>query len=126
MGASVLIVDDSALSRRMMRRILEKNGEWNVLEAADGASALELYALERPAVVVLDLVMAGMYGLDVLTQLLDVDPAARVIIATADIQKATRDEALDTGACGFVGKPFVEAEVLNAVASARVTKDSAS
>lgn len=116
-SVKVMIVDDSAMSRRMMRKILEDAGH-TVIEAGDGLAALECYALEKPAVVVLDLVMSGMYGLEVLSELRRIDPHARVVIASADIQRATRDEALATGAQAFTNKPFVATEVLAAVAAA--------
>ncbi|GAC1394786.1 MAG: response regulator [Polyangiales bacterium] len=117
MGAKVMVVDDSALSRRMMRRILEGGGH-EVAEETNGIAALERYALEKPALVVLDLVMAGMYGLDALIELRRLDPHARVIVASADIQRATRDEAMAAGARGFVSKPFVADDVLRAVDAA--------
>ena len=84
-AAKVLVVDDSAMSRRIMRRILDDAGH-TVIEAADGASALASYELERPALVTLDLIMAGMDGLQVLIELRRRHPLAQVIIATADLQ----------------------------------------
>ena len=68
MNRKVLIVDDSGLARRSTRRALESAG-YQVVEAEDGLSALESYFVEKPAVVLLDLVMRGMYGLDVLEKL---------------------------------------------------------
>lgn len=115
--AKILIVDDSALSRRLLRRIVEAAGH-QVLEAADGVAALESYFLERPDLVLLDLTMPGMYGLDVLKKLRELDGAARVIIASADIQSFTRGLALQAGACTFVNKPFVAEQVLSAIAAA--------
>jgi two-component system chemotaxis response regulator CheY len=56
-----------------------------------------------------------MYGLEVLTELRTIDPEARVVIASADIQRATRDEALAAGAVGFISKPFQDTEVLGSV-----------
>ena len=79
MSAKVLLVDDSGLARRSTRRILEGAG-YIVVEAEDGLSALERYSLEKPDVVLLDLVMKGMYGLEVLTKLRELDPTARVIV----------------------------------------------
>jgi two-component system chemotaxis response regulator CheY len=122
MGTKIMVVDDSALSRRMMRRILESGGH-DVIEASDGIGALESYALEKPSVVVLDLVMSGMYGLEVLVELRTIDPGARVVIASADIQRATRDEALAAGAVGFVSKPFQDHEVLGTIERASAPKD---
>ena len=75
MTARVLVVDDSAMARRALKRILEPEG-FEVIEAEDGLVALERYALERPDVVMLDLVMKGMYGLEVLNKLRQLDPGA--------------------------------------------------
>lgn len=115
--ARILIIDDSALSRRLLRRIVESAGH-QVSEAADGVAALESYFLERPDLVFLDLTMPGMHGLDVLEQLRKLDPAARVIVASADIQTFTRELALERGALHFVTKPFSAAPVLAALEAA--------
>ena len=113
----ILIVDDSALSRRTLRRILEPAG-YEVIEADDGMPALELYFLEKPDVVLLDLVMKGMYGLDVLVKLREMDPKALVVVASADIQSSTRTMVDEAGALGFINKPFVAEQVIAAVAAA--------
>jgi two-component system, chemotaxis family, chemotaxis protein CheY len=116
MNERVLVVDDSALARRTARHILERAG-YMVTEAEDGMAALEKYALERPDLVLLDLVMKGMYGLDVLTKLRQLDPGARVVVVSADIQRPSRDAAAAAGAIAFVNKPIDETE-LRAVATA--------
>jgi two-component system chemotaxis response regulator CheY len=90
--AKVLIVDDSGLARRGTRRILEA-ASFEVVEAEDGLSALERYFIEKPDIVLLDLVMKGMYGLDVLAKLRQMDPGVRVIVVSADIQTSSRPEA---------------------------------
>ena len=115
--ARILIVDDSTLSRRILGNILEATGH-QVVEAPDGMAALERYALERPDLVLLDLTMPGMHGLEVLGRLRELDPQARVVIATADIQEMTWELARDGGARGFIAKPFVPEEVQRAVAEA--------
>jgi len=117
MNPKVLIVDDSALSRRTLRRILEA-ADYPVVEAEDGMTALEVYFLEKPNLVLLDLVMTGMYGLDVLVKLREMDPKALVVIASADIQSSTRKMVDEAGALGFINKPFVSEQVLTAVAAA--------
>lgn len=117
MRPKVLIVDDSGLSRRTLRRILE-TGDYEVVEAEDGMTALEVYFLEKPRLVLLDLVMKGMYGLDVLVKLREMDPNALVVIASADIQSSTRKMVDDAGALGFINKPFVSEQVLMAVKAA--------
>jgi len=113
----ILIVDDSALSRRTLRRILEPSG-YEVVEADDGMTALEVYFLEKPNVVLLDLVMKGMYGLDVLVKLREMDPKALVVVASADIQSSTRTMVDEAGALGFINKPFVAEQVIAAVEAA--------
>lgn len=117
MSTRILIVDDSGLARRSVRRILERAG-YEVVEAVDGLAALESYALEKPDLVVLDLVMKGMYGLDVLVKLRQMDAQARVIVVSADIQTPSRDSAHAAGAQAFVNKPLDEAELLDAVGAA--------
>ena len=117
MSPKVLIVDDSALSRRTLRRILE-TADYQVVEAEDGMTALEVYFLEKPSLVLLDLVMKGMYGLDVLVKLREMDPKALVVIASADIQSSTRKMVDEGGAHGFINKPFVSEQVLMAVQAA--------
>ena len=115
--ATILVVDDSSLSRKTSRRILEAGGH-QVRDVADGMSALEQYALDRPDLVLLDVTMADMNGLEVLRQLRAIDPAARVVMATADVQSSTRALALAGGAVGFVTKPLNSDVVLAAVAAA--------
>jgi len=117
MNPKILIVDDSALSRRTLRRILEQSG-YEVVEADDGMAALEVYFLEKPNLVLLDLVMKGMYGLDVLVKLREMDQDARVVVASADIQSSTRTMVDEAGALGFINKPFVPEQVVTAVAAA--------
>ena len=115
--ARILIVDDSAMSRRILRRILEGAGH-EVIEAEDGMVAIEKYFLDKPDVVLLDLIMKGMSGTEVLQKVREMDENARVIVATADIQKSTQELTRAAGAEGFVTKPFVESEILAAVDSA--------
>ena len=114
MSGKILIVDDSALSRRTLRRILETAG-YSVVEAEEGMAALELYFIEKPKAVLLDLVMKGMYGLDVLTKIREMDRDARVVIASADVQSSTRAMAEEAGACAVIHKPLVASEVIEAL-----------
>ena len=86
-----------------------------MIEAEDGLSALERYALARPDVVLLDLVMRGMYGLEVLAKLRELDEAARVIVISADIQTSSRDLVREAGAAAFLNKPVEPAHLLETV-----------
>jgi two-component system chemotaxis response regulator CheY len=107
----VLVVDDSALARRRARTILEEAG-YEVGEAEDGMSAIESYYLAKPDIVLLDLVMKGMYGLDVLTRLRQIDSSARVIVVSADVQHSSHELVSQAGAAGFLTKPLDADEIL--------------
>jgi len=115
--SKILVVDDSGMSRRTLRKILEPAGHV-VTEAEDGISALENYFIDRPDLVLLDLTMTGMYGIDVLTKLKEMDPNVRVIVASADIQSSTRLLVDEAGANAFINKPFTADRVLEAVDNA--------
>lgn len=114
MRAKVLVVDDSALTRRSLRQILETAG-YEVVEAEDGLGALERFYLEKPDVVMLDLVMRGMYGLDVLEKLRELDASVRVVVVSADIQSSSQELAWEAGAKAFITKPFDKDEILAAL-----------
>ena len=117
MTGRILVVDDSGLARRGTRRVLEGAGH-SVSEAEDGMVALERYFVEKPDLVVLDLVMKGMYGLEVLAKLRELDPGARVIVLSADIQTSSRRMVDDAGAVAFLNKPVTPEDLLNAVNAA--------
>jgi two-component system, chemotaxis family, chemotaxis protein CheY len=114
MSQKVLVVDDSGLARRRARSILETAG-FEVIEAEDGIAALESYFVAKPDIVLLDLVMKGMYGLEVLQKLREMDPLARVIVVSADVQTSSHELVSQGGAAGFLVKPVDANEVLNLV-----------
>ena len=116
MKGKILLVDDSGLARRSVRHILEPEG-YEVVEAEDGMSALERYFLEKPDLVLLDLVMRGMPGFDVLKKLQEMDAQARVVVVSADIQTSSKEMAESGGASGFVTKPVDRGEILKVVAT---------
>lgn len=109
--SKILIVDDSGLSRRLMRGILEPAGH-TVIEADEGMAALEKYFIEKPELVLLDLTMPELGGLEVLEKLIQMDPRARVVVASADVQHLTRELVKEKGGLGFISKPFAAEEVL--------------
>ena len=111
----ILVIDDSGFARRTLRQILEGCGH-TVEEAANGHDALERYFLKKPDLVLLDIVMEGMTGMEVLARLMELDPKARVVVATADVQSSTRTEAQAGGAAGFINKPFEREQVVKTVA----------
>jgi two-component system, chemotaxis family, chemotaxis protein CheY len=115
MKSKILLVDDSGLARRSVRQMLESAG-YEVVEAEDGLVALERYFLERPDLVLLDLVMKGMMGLDVLEKLREMDPHVRAIVVSADIQDSSRSLAAAGGARNFLTKPVDRRALLDAIA----------
>ena len=117
MTGHILIIDDSGFARRTLRQLLEAGGH-SVAEAGNGNDALERYFLRKPDLVLLDMVMEGMTGMEVLARLRELDPDARVVIASADIQASTRTEAQAAGAIGFINKPFERDQVLSTVSNA--------
>lgn len=112
--ARILIVDDSSYARRVHRAIIERAGH-TVLEASTGTSAIEAFSLERPDIVLLDLSMEDIGGLDVLRTLREFDATARVIVVSADIQKSTAQAVMSAGASQFVPKPASAEDLLAAI-----------
>ena len=116
MSEKVLVVDDSSLARRTVRQLLEEMG-YAVEEANDGAQAIERYFLHRHDLVILDMVMEGMYGLEVLMKFKQLNPDAKVIVVTADVQNATKAEVRAGGASALINKPIIREELSRVVNS---------
>ena len=114
--ARILVVDDSGLSRRISRTILEEAGH-EVIDVEDGMAAIERYYLSKPDLVLLDITMRGMSGFEVLDKLRQIDPEARVVVATADIQSSTREMTRQGGAMAFLNKPFAGDQMTKTVAA---------
>jgi two-component system, chemotaxis family, chemotaxis protein CheY len=114
--AKILVVDDSAYARRIHRKILESGGH-AVVEASSGLGAIESFGLERPDVVLLDLSMEDLGGLQVLEQIRTMEPTARVLVVSADVQRSTTDRVRAAGATGFVAKPVSADNLLASVGS---------
>lgn len=117
MSANILVVDDSSLARRSVRQVLEEMGH-SVEEARDGAEGIERYYLNRHDLIILDMVMEGMYGLEVLMKFKEMNPDARVVVVTADIQESTRAEVRAAGAVALINKPVVRPELERVISSA--------
>ena len=100
----VLIVDDAAFSRMILRQLLESGG-YEVSEAENGAEALKQFETEKPDAVTMDLLMPDMDGMDVVREIMKADENAKIIICSTDKQKFRREEARESGAQGFIPKP---------------------
>ena len=102
----VLIVDDNAGTRSMIKIVMEKTGHEVVGEAWDGESALKAFTDLRPEVVLLDVIMPGKSGVEVLEAIRAIDKAAKVIMVTAIDQDEINSQLLSKGASAIIYKPF--------------------
>jgi two-component system, chemotaxis family, chemotaxis protein CheY len=105
----ILIVDDSAFMRKVLRDIFESAGYTSFVEAGNGREAIELIQSERPDFVFLDIIMPDLNGMDVLKA---VGQACKIIVISAVGQKDMIDEARKLGALDYVVKPFERDQVL--------------
>jgi two-component system chemotaxis response regulator CheY len=112
---TVLIVDDSRTSRRILKDILERAGYQIAGEAVNGQEGFDEYVKLKPDIVTLDITMPVMDGIDCLKLIRRNDPNAKVVMITAAGQKDKMMEAVKLGAAEFVAKPFVEETVLEAL-----------
>jgi DNA-binding NarL/FixJ family response regulator len=109
---TVLLVDDHTFLRKELRKILEAESDIQVVgEAANGKQAVEMAMKLRPAVVVMDIVMPKLNGLDATRQLRQVLPAAKVLICSVHSENAYVERAMELGAAGYISK-LTAAEVL--------------
>ncbi|WP_066872217.1 response regulator [Clostridium mediterraneense] len=113
--ARVLIVDDAAFMRMMVKDILSKNGFEVVGEASNGLKAIEMYKQERPDVVTMDITMPEMDGIEAVKAIKQFDPAAKIIMCSAMGQQSMVMDAIKAGAKDFIVKPFQADRVLEAV-----------
>jgi CheY-like chemotaxis protein len=114
MSVSVLVVDDSPIARKMLRKALPADWDISVQEASNGEEALLAYRAGKVDVMFLDLTMPPMDGFQVLQALQAEDLNCFVIVVSADVQPQARERALGLGAIAFVSKP-VNAEGIRTV-----------
>jgi two-component system chemotaxis response regulator CheY len=118
MGTKVLIVDDAAFMRMMLRDILAKNGFEVVGEADNGKIAVQMYSELKPDVVTMDITMPEMDGIAAVKEIKAADPSAKVVMVSAMGQQAMVIEAIRSGAADFIVKPFQPDRVLEALGKA--------
>lgn len=109
---TILVVDDSKMSRSMLRQILEEVGYSVIAEAANGEEAVKAYKEHKPDMVTLDITMPIMDGIDALKQLLEINPDVKAVMITAAGQQSKLIEALKIGAKKFITKPFEKEEII--------------
>ena len=104
--AKILLVDDAAFMRMMVKDTLTKAGYTDLYEAADGVQAVETYSEEKPDMVIMDITMPNMDGLQALKKIRENDPNAKVVMCTAMGQEGMVVDAIKSGAKDFIVKPF--------------------
>lgn len=115
MAKNILICDDAAFMRMMIKDILTKNGYNVVAEAENGAKAVEKYQETKPDLVLMDITMPEMDGIQALKKIKSIDPNASVIMCSAMGQQAMVIESIQSGARDFIVKPFQPDRVIEAV-----------
>ena len=118
MGKKVLIVDDAAFMRMMLKDILTKNGYEVVGEAENGAKAVEKYKEVTPDLVTMDITMPEKDGIQALKEIKAKDPSANIIMCSAMGQQAMVIESIQAGAKDFIVKPFKPERILSAIEKA--------
>lgn len=115
MGKNILIVDDAAFMRMMIKDILTKNGYNVVGEAENGQKGVEKYAELKPDLVLMDITMPELNGIEALKKIKAADASALVIMCSAMGQQAMVIESIQAGARDFIVKPFQADRVIEAV-----------
>ncbi|NLK38039.1 MAG: response regulator [Epulopiscium sp.] len=113
--AKILLVDDAAFMRMMVKDTLTKNGYTDIYEAADGVQAVEKYNEVHPDLVIMDITMPNMDGLEALKAIRTIDANASVVMCSAMGQEAMVIEAIKSGAKDFIVKPFKPDRILKTV-----------
>jgi len=115
MAVRIMVVDDAAFMRMMIKDILSKNGYEVVAEAENGAKAVEKYHEVRPDLTTMDITMPELDGISALKQIRAIDSSAKVIMCSAMGQQSMVIEAIQAGARDFIVKPFQPDRVLEAI-----------
>lgn len=115
MGKKILIVDDAAFMRMMIKNSLTSNGYDDFVEAADGVQAVANYQSEHPDLVIMDITMPNKDGLEALKEIKGIDPNAQIVMCSAMGQEAMVVEAIRCGAKDFIVKPFKPDRILQTV-----------
>jgi DNA-binding NarL/FixJ family response regulator len=112
LGLSVILVDDHTMLRQGIRRALEGEGIKVVAEASDGAAAIRLALEHKPDVVLMDVSMPGMDGVEAARRLMEADARQRVVMLTMHIDRDVIDRAIRAGAVGYLTKDSSISEVI--------------
>ena len=111
----ILVVDDAGFMRKMVQTHLTKAGYTDFIEGEDGARAVELYKENKPDLVIMDITMPNMNGIDALREIKTFDPDAKVVMCSAMGQEAMVMDAIKLGALDFIVKPFKADRIVQTV-----------
>ena len=112
---SVLVVDDGRFMRMMLKDTLVSIPCVTVLEANDSSSAIEMYKKEKPDLVTMDVNLPGADGISCMKDILKINPQAKVLMISGIDQKHVMNNAMNSGAQGYIKKPFNKIEVISKV-----------
>ena len=113
--AKILLVDDAAFMRMMLKNTLTQAGYTDLLEAEDGVKAVEAYTAEKPDLVFMDITMPNKDGLETLKEIKAMDPGATIVMCSAMGQETMVMDSIKSGAKDFIVKPFKPERVLSTV-----------
>jgi len=111
----VMLVDDASFMRMMLKNILVGSGYEVVGEAENGAKAVEQFKALKPDLVIMDIIMPEMGGIDAVREIMKTNPAAKILMCSSMGQQSLVVEAIQAGAKDFIVKPFQPSNVLDAV-----------
>lgn len=115
MAQKILIVDDAAFMRMMIKDTLSKNGYTELFEASDGAQAVDHYRELKPDLVIMDITMPNKDGIEALREIRAEDPSSKIVMCSAMGQEAMVVEAIRLGALDFIVKPFKPDRIVQTV-----------
>ena len=115
MNNTIMVVDDAAFMRMMLKDILNDAGFSKVLEATSGGEAINFHKVEKPAVVILDVTMPDLDGITVLTRMKNFNPDTKIIMCSSLGQEDMVSECFAKGADDFIMKPFKPERIVQAV-----------
>ena len=115
MSKTVLVVDDAVFMRMKLREILENNGFTVVAEAQNGVEAIEKYKTKKTDLIMMDIIMPEMDGIEAIKRIKMIDSEANIIVCSAMGQRSIVMEAIHEGAIDFVVKPFDDERIIQAL-----------
>ncbi len=115
MDKKILLVDDAAFMRMMIKDTLTKNGYTSIVEAEDGEKAVEQFKAEKPDLIIMDITMPNKTGIEALKEIKAIDGSAKIVMCSAMGQESMVVEAIKLGALDFIVKPFKPDRIVQTV-----------